>query len=73
MLLGVGSGSSGLTDAFQSAFNFGSNGGTSISKLERNTQKHPGDATAWRDLATAYEQKQRDAGGRQLPCSGTRR
>jgi tetratricopeptide (TPR) repeat protein len=59
VLLGVGSGSSGLTDAFQSAFNFGSSGGTSISKLENKTQKHPQDATAWRDLATAYEQKQR--------------
>jgi tetratricopeptide (TPR) repeat protein len=61
VLLGVGSGSSGLTDAFQSAFNFGSSGGTSISKLEDKTAKHPQDATAWRDLATAYEQKQRTA------------
>ena len=59
MLLGVGSGSSGLTDAFQSAFNFGSSGGTSIGKLENKVGKHPQDATAWRDLATAYEQKHR--------------
>jgi tetratricopeptide (TPR) repeat protein len=59
VLLGVGSGSSGLTDAFQSAFNFGSSGGTSIGKLEKKVAKHPQDANAWRDLATAYEQKQR--------------
>jgi tetratricopeptide (TPR) repeat protein len=59
VLLGVGSGSNGLSDAFQSAFNFGSNGGTSIGKLEDKVAKHPQDATAWRDLATAYEQKQR--------------
>jgi cytochrome c-type biogenesis protein CcmH/NrfG len=59
VLLGVGSGTTGLTDAFQSAFNFGSGGGTSISSLEKKTVQHPQDANAWRDLATAYEQKQR--------------
>jgi cytochrome c-type biogenesis protein CcmH/NrfG len=57
-LLGVGSGSTGLGDALQNAFNFGS-GGTSISKLEKKVEKHPKDANAWHDLATAYEQKQR--------------
>jgi regulator of sirC expression with transglutaminase-like and TPR domain len=59
VLLGVGSGSTGLSDVFQNAFNFGSSGGTSISSLQKKTDKHPKDATAWRDLATAYEQKQR--------------
>ena len=59
VLLGVGSGSTGLGDALQNAFNFGSSGGTSIGKLENKVQKHPMDANAWRDLATAYEQKQR--------------
>lgn len=58
VLLGVGSGSTGLSDVFQSAFNFGS-GGTSIGSLERKVAKQPQNATAWRDLATAYEQKQR--------------
>jgi tetratricopeptide (TPR) repeat protein len=58
VLLGVGSGSSGLSDMFQNAFNFGS-GGTSISKLEKKAAQHPQDATAWRDLATSYETKQR--------------
>ena len=59
VLFGVGSGSTGISDILQNALNFGSKGGTSISKLESKTAKHPQDATAWRDLATAYEQKQR--------------
>ena len=60
VFLGIGSGSNGITDALQNAFNFGkTSGGTSISSLERKTQKHPLDAKAWRDLATAYETKQR--------------
>jgi cytochrome c-type biogenesis protein CcmH/NrfG len=57
--LGVGSGSTGISDALQNAFNFGSKGGTSISKLQSNVDKHPTEAAAWRDLATALEQKQR--------------
>jgi len=60
VFLGIGSGSNGITDALQNAFNFGkSSGGPSISSLERKTQKNPLDAKAWRDLATAYETKQR--------------
>ncbi len=59
VLLGVGSGSTGIGDALQNAFNFGGNGGTSISSLQKKVDKNPNDATAWRDLATAYEQKQR--------------
>ena len=59
VLLGVGSGSTGISDLFQNAFHFGSSGGTSISKLEAKVAKHPQDATSWRDLATAYETKQR--------------
>jgi cytochrome c-type biogenesis protein CcmH/NrfG len=60
VFLGIGSGSNGITDALQNAFNFGkSSGGPSISSLEHKTQKNPLDAKAWRDLATAYETKQR--------------
>lgn len=60
VFLGIGSGSNGITDALQNAFNFGkSGGGPSISNLERKTQRNPLDAKAWRDLATAYETKQR--------------
>jgi tetratricopeptide (TPR) repeat protein len=61
VLLGVGSGSTGIGDALQNAFSFGSNGGTSISSLQNKVAKNPSDATAWRNLATAYEQKQRTA------------
>jgi regulator of sirC expression with transglutaminase-like and TPR domain len=59
VLLGVGSGSTGVSDVLQNAFNFGSGGGTSISNLQKKTVKNPSDANAWRDLATALEQKQR--------------
>ncbi|HEX7526924.1 MAG TPA: amidohydrolase family protein, partial [Gaiellaceae bacterium] len=59
VFFGVGSGSTGISDALQNAFNFGNKGGTSISKLQNKVDKHPQDATAWRDLATALEQKQR--------------
>ena len=59
VFFGVGSGSTGISDVLQNAFNFGgTSGGSSISKLEKQTEKHPSDATAWRNLATAYEQKQ---------------
>jgi tetratricopeptide (TPR) repeat protein len=59
VFFGVGSGSTGISDALQNAFHFGGSGGTSISKLQSKVTKHPKDATAWRDLATALEQKQR--------------
>ena len=60
VFLGIGSGSNGITDALQNAFNFGKgSGGTSISSLEKKTTKNPLNAQAWRDLATAYETKHR--------------
>jgi cytochrome c-type biogenesis protein CcmH/NrfG len=60
VFLGIGSGSNGITDALQNAFNFGrSSGGASISSLEKKADANPLDAQAWRDLATAYETKQR--------------
>ncbi len=59
VFFGVGSGSTGISDALQNAFNFGNKGGTSISSLQSKADKHPNDPTAWRDLATALEQKHR--------------
>ena len=60
VLLGVGSGATGVSDALQNLFNgSGSSGGTSISSLQKKVDKHPKDPTAWRNLATALEQKQR--------------
>jgi Flp pilus assembly protein TadD len=60
VLLGVGSGSTGAADVLGNMFNFGSSGGgTSISKLQKKVDASPKDPKAWRDLATALEQKQR--------------
>jgi Flp pilus assembly protein TadD len=60
VVFGVGSGSTGISSALQNAFDFGGGGGgPSISSLERGAAKHPNEAKAWRDLATAYEQKHR--------------
>ncbi len=51
MILGVGSGSSGIGDILQGQFNFGG-GSKSVSSLQKNAQEHPKDAAAWRDLAS---------------------
>lgn len=59
VLLGVGSGSTGISDVLGNMFSGGSGGGTSISNLQNKVNKTPGSAKAWRDLATALEQKQR--------------
>jgi Flp pilus assembly protein TadD len=59
VLLGVGSGSTGVSDVLQNMFNFGSSSGTSISSLQKKTANNPNNANAWRDLATALEQKSR--------------
>ena len=60
VLLGVGSGSTGAADVLGNMFNFGSSsGGTSVSKLQKKVDASPKNAQAWRDLATALEQKQR--------------
>jgi cytochrome c-type biogenesis protein CcmH/NrfG len=58
-LLGVGSGSSGISSALQNFFSSNSSSGPSISGLQHKVAQHPQSATAWRDLATAYEQKHR--------------
>jgi tetratricopeptide (TPR) repeat protein len=57
VFFGVGSGSTGISDALQNAFHFGG-GGSSVSKLQSKADKNPTNAQAWRDLATAAEQKQ---------------
>jgi Flp pilus assembly protein TadD len=59
VLLGVGSGSGGASDVLGNMFNFGSGGGASVSSLQEKVEKQPQNAKAWRDLATALEQKQR--------------
>lgn len=60
VLLGVGSGSTGVSDALQNLFNgSGTSSATSISKLQKRVDQHPQNANDWRDLATALEQKHR--------------
>jgi tetratricopeptide (TPR) repeat protein len=55
--LGVGSGgNSGLDQLFNGLNIFGGSG-TSISKAQKEVQKHPTDPKGFRDLATAYEAK----------------
>jgi tetratricopeptide (TPR) repeat protein len=60
VFLGVGSGSSGLGDILGGWLNTSSGGGPNISKLEKKADADPRDAKAYRELATAYETKQRN-------------
>ena len=59
VLLGVGSGSTGISDVLGNMFSSSGGGGTSISKLQKKADQNPKSPKAWRDLATALEQKQR--------------
>ena len=59
VFLGVGSGSTGISDALQNLFSSNGSSGASISSLQKKTQRNPLDSKAWRNLATAYETKQR--------------
>jgi tetratricopeptide (TPR) repeat protein len=55
VLFGVGSSNvSGLSDIFNGIRGSGSSG-PSVNKELKRTQEHPKDATAWHDLATAYD------------------
>ena len=54
--LGVGSGSSGLSDLFTN-INIFHHSGTSVSSAQKEIQRRPNDPKGYRDLATAYEAK----------------
>jgi tetratricopeptide (TPR) repeat protein len=56
VIFGVGTGSSGFTDAIDQVFNSSANTGPSVSSLEEKTRENPKDAEAWRELATAHSQ-----------------
>jgi predicted Zn-dependent protease len=58
VLFGVGSGSSGITEAMQSLFTR-SSGGSSLSSLQDKAKEHPKDPKTWRDLATKLESQQK--------------
>jgi tetratricopeptide (TPR) repeat protein len=56
--LGVGSGGLDLQSLVQDVFGAkGGGGGTSISKAQADVQKHPREPAAWKQLATAYQNK----------------
>ena len=59
IFLGVGSGSTGLGDILNGWLNRTGSSGPSASKLEQETRDRPRDATALRELVTAYETDQR--------------
>jgi tetratricopeptide (TPR) repeat protein len=59
VLFGVGSGSTGITQAMQSLFNSTSSGGSSLSSLQKKATNNQKDPTAWRNLATKLEQDQK--------------
>jgi hypothetical protein len=54
VLFGVGSGSTGITQAMQGLFTRSSSG-TSLSSLQKKATKNPKSPTAWRNLATKLE------------------
>jgi tetratricopeptide (TPR) repeat protein len=58
VVFGVGSGTSGITEAMQSLFHRNS-GSTSLSSLQHQARAHPNSATAWRNLATKLETDQK--------------
>lgn len=57
VFLGVGSGSSGIGDLLRGNFHFGGSSGPSVGKAQAKIKKNPNDASAYRDLAKAYENK----------------
>jgi cytochrome c-type biogenesis protein CcmH/NrfG len=66
VFFGVGSGSTGLGDLLRGNFNiFGSKGGSTnsaaVKSALKQTQAHPNDPNAWKNLATAYQSDGRSA------------
>jgi tetratricopeptide (TPR) repeat protein len=59
VFLGVGSGGLDLGSLIRDAFGRGSSSAPSIAKAQGEVRKHPLDAVARKDLATAYENKGR--------------
>jgi tetratricopeptide (TPR) repeat protein len=55
VIFGVGSGSTGISDALQGFFNSSSSSSSSASSLRKKAEQHPQQAKPWHDLATKLE------------------
>jgi tetratricopeptide (TPR) repeat protein len=55
VIFGVGSGSTGISDALQNFFSRSSSSGASASSLQKKAEAHPKQAKLWHDLATKLE------------------
>jgi cytochrome c-type biogenesis protein CcmH/NrfG len=55
VIFGVGSGSTGISDALQNFFQRNSASGSSASSLRKKAEQHPKQPKAWHDLATKLE------------------
>jgi tetratricopeptide (TPR) repeat protein len=60
IILGVGSGSTGISQVLGNFFNGTSATGASLSSLQQQTTLHPKSATAWLNYANKLEQKHQD-------------
>ncbi len=58
VILGVGSGSTGISSALSSLLSGSSASGASLSSLQKQTVAHPKSASAWRAYATKLEEAQ---------------
>jgi tetratricopeptide (TPR) repeat protein len=59
VFLGVGSGSTGISQVVQGLFSGSSAGGPSVSSLQKKTQQHPKDAAAWLAYANKLQANQK--------------
>ena len=55
VIFGVGSGSTGISDALQGFFNRNSSSGASAASLQKKAEQHPQQAKPWHDLAVKLE------------------
>jgi tetratricopeptide (TPR) repeat protein len=55
VIFGVGSGSTGISDALQNFFSSNTSSGSSASSLQKKAEQHPTVAKPWHDLATKLE------------------
>jgi tetratricopeptide (TPR) repeat protein len=57
IFLGIGSGSTGISQVVQNFFSGSSASGSSLSSLQKKTEQHPKDAAAWLAYANKLQQK----------------